>query len=68
MRPVVSTTLEEPRPWTVAAAALGISLFYVLALDQGFLLSLIQGDLALQQNFIHELIHDARHAAAFPCH
>ena len=42
--------------------------FYVLGLDQGLLLSAFQGDLAYQQNFIHELVHDARHVAGFPCH
>lgn len=41
---------------------------YVLGLDQGLLLSAIQGDLAYHQNLIHELLHDARHTAAFPCH
>lgn len=41
---------------------------YVVGLDQGLLLSLVQGDLAFHQNLIHELLHDARHAAAFPCH
>jgi hypothetical protein len=42
--------------------------FYVLALDQGWLLSLFQGPQAFDLNFIHELVHDARHAAGFPCH
>jgi cobalt transporter subunit CbtB len=41
---------------------------YALALDQGFLLSLFQGAQAFDMNFIHELIHDTRHAAGFPCH
>ena len=41
---------------------------YTLALDQGFLLSLIQGASAFDTNLIHELLHDARHAAGFPCH
>ena len=47
-----------------------ISLFtlYVLALDQGFLLSLFQGPAAFDMNLIHEALHDARHAAGFPCH
>lgn len=42
--------------------------FYALALDQGGLLSLVQGAQAFDMNFIHELIHDTRHAAGFPCH
>lgn len=47
---------------------LGAAALYVLTLDQGFLLSLIQGPVAFDMNLIHELVHDARHAAGFPCH
>ena len=47
---------------------LGLFALYVLALDQGFLLSLIQGSAAFDMNLIHEALHDARHAAGFPCH
>jgi cobalt transporter subunit CbtB len=41
---------------------------YVLAVDQGYLLSLVQGAAAFDVNLLHELVHDARHAAGFPCH
>lgn len=47
---------------------LGIFALYVMALDQGFLLSLAQGSKAFDINLIHELLHDMRHAAGFPCH
>lgn len=47
---------------------LGVFALYVLALDQGFLLSLFQGAPAFDMNLIHEAVHDARHAAGFPCH
>ena len=49
---------------------LGLALFsfYVLALDQGWLLSLVQGARAFDLNLIHEAVHDARHVAGFPCH
>lgn len=50
------------------ALALGLMAFYVMGLDQGWLLSLAQGDIAYAQNLIHEAIHDARHAAGFVCH
>lgn len=50
------------------AGLLGLAGFYVLAMDQGLLLSLFQGDFAYAQNLIHETLHDARHAAGFPCH
>ena len=47
---------------------LGIFGLYVLALDQGWLLSLFQGAPAFDMNLLHEFVHDARHAAGFPCH
>jgi len=47
---------------------LGLFGLYTLALDQGWLLSLAQGAPAFDMNLIHELIHDTRHAAGFPCH
>ncbi len=46
-------------------AALGI---YLLVVDQGLALSLVQGNLAFDQNLIHELLHDGRHALGVPCH
>lgn len=42
--------------------------FFVVGFDQGHLFSLIQGAEAFDQMFIHELTHDMRHAAGFPCH
>lgn len=50
---------------TVAAAMLGL---FALGFDQGQLLSLVLGDVSYQLNLLHELVHDARHALAFPCH
>lgn len=47
---------------------LGLLGLYALALDQGFLLSLFQGGVAFDMNLLHELVHDARHVAGFPCH
>jgi len=41
---------------------------YVMAMDQGFLLWLFQGAPAFDVNLLHEVVHDARHAAGFPCH
>lgn len=61
------TTFGEE--WILAGTILlGIFALYVLALDQGFLLSLVQGAQAFDMNLIHEAVHDARHAAGFPCH
>jgi len=52
----------------VGAVALGVFALYLLALDQGFFLSLFRGDIAFDMNLLHELVHDARHVAGFPCH
>jgi cobalt transporter subunit CbtB len=59
----------EAQPW-VLPTLLGSAMvaFYALALDQGWLLSLVQGDRAFDLNLIHEAVHDARHVAGFPCH
>ena len=46
----------------------GLALLFVVGLDQGQLLSVVQGSAAFDMNVIHEFVHDARHAAGFPCH
>jgi cobalt transporter subunit CbtB len=59
----------EPRAVTlVGLFGLAFAAFYVLALDQGWLFSLVQGARAFDLNWIHEAVHDARHVAGFPCH
>ena len=52
----------------IAIVLVGLFALYVMGLDQGRLLSVIQGDVAFDQNLIHEFVHDARHTAGFPCH
>lgn len=62
-------SLAGTNKWLLGAALLGfLLLIYLVAVDQGFLLSLVQGNIAFDQSLIHELTHDARHAAGFPCH
>ena len=61
--------MAKSQGWVLGGMILlGAFALYVLALDQGFLLSLIQGAPAFDMNLIHEAVHDARHAAGFPCH
>ena len=63
------TVPSHGEPWLLGGfVLLGLSLLYVLALDQGWLLSWIHGSAAFDMNLIHEFLHDARHAAGFPCH
>lgn len=55
--------------WIFAGLVLlGLFTLYVVALDQGLLLSWVHGPAAFDMNLIHEALHDARHAAGFPCH
>ena len=49
------------------AAVFGFGLFFV-GYDQGHLFSIVQGAEAFDELYIHEMTHDMRHAAGFPCH
>ena len=51
----------------VLSSVFGIGLFAV-GFDQGHILSLVYGESAFVNQFLHELTHDMRHAAGFPCH
>ena len=51
----------------VLAFIFGLGLF-VVGFDQGHIFSLVMGEQAFDNMFIHELTHDLRHAAGFPCH
>ena len=52
----------------VLAGMAGLLGLYLVGLDKGLLISLLQDRVALDPMLIHELVHDARHLAAFPCH
>ena len=41
---------------------------FIVGFDQGQLFSIVMGDKAFDQMYLHELTHDLRHAAGFPCH
>lgn len=51
----------------ILAIIFAFGLFFV-GYDQGHLFSIILGDQAFEDLYIHELTHDMRHAAGFPCH
>ena len=55
----------------IAVAALALVFvfgLFVVGFDQGHIFSLVMGEQAFNEMFIHELTHDMRHAAGFPCH
>lgn len=49
------------------AAIFVFGLFFV-GYDQGHIFSIVLGEQAFADLYIHELTHDMRHAAGFPCH
>ena len=49
------------------AGIFAFGLFFV-GYDQGHLFSVVMGEMAFDEMLIHELTHDMRHAAGFPCH
>ena len=51
----------------VLAVIFAFGLFFV-GYDHGHLFSIVLGEQAFEDLYIHELTHDMRHAAGFPCH
>ncbi len=51
----------------VLAIVFAVGLFLV-SFDQGHIFSVVYGEQAFTDLYIHELTHDMRHAAGFPCH
>ena len=49
----------------VAIAGMGI---FAIGFDQGQIFSIVLGQEAFDELYLHELTHDMRHAAGFPCH
>ena len=51
----------------ILAVIFAVGLF-VVGFDQGHIFSVVLGEQAYEDLYIHELTHDMRHAAGFPCH
>ncbi len=52
----------------VALAIIFVAGLFVVGFDQGHIFSIAFGEQAFKDLYIHELTHDMRHAAGFPCH
>ena len=67
---VQATKFVQTVPKSVLAILVTISMigYFVVGFDQGQLFSLIYGESSFTEQFLHELTHDMRHAAGFPCH
>ncbi len=55
-----------PRYWVLLTAALGG--LFIVGLAQGDVFGALLGQAGSQQGVLHELFHDVRHVAGFPCH
>lgn len=55
-----------PGYWALLLAALGG--LFLIGLAQGEAINALAGQASSQQSLLHELFHDMRHAAGFPCH
>ncbi|MGC1132933.1 MAG: CbtB domain-containing protein [Nitrososphaeraceae archaeon] len=57
-------------PKIAVGILLAILLFgmFIVGYDQGQLFSLVEGQKAFDDLWMHEFYHDLRHAAGFPCH
>ncbi|MBA3977757.1 MAG: CbtB-domain containing protein [Nitrosopumilus sp.] len=49
-------------------AAIALFGVFVVGFDQGQVFSIVQGNEAFDTKYLHEVTHDMRHAAGFPCH
>ncbi|HXV38537.1 MAG TPA: CbtB-domain containing protein [Nitrosopumilaceae archaeon] len=49
----------------IVIAGMGI---FAIGFDQGHMFSIVLGQEAFDALYLHELTHDMRHAAGFPCH
>jgi len=49
-------------------ASVFVTGLFIVGFDQGHIFSIIYGDSSFTEQFLHELTHDMRHAAGFPCH
>jgi len=41
---------------------------FVVGFDQGHIFSIAMSEQAFEDLYLHELFHDMRHAAGYPCH
>ena len=57
-----------PKFAIIALATIFVIGMFTVGFDQGHMFSIIQGAEAFDELYLHELTHDVRHAAGFPCH
>ena len=68
-----STQIEKSKSQAPIFAIVALAIIFAVGLfvvghDQGHIFSIVLGEQAYEDLYIHELTHDMRHAAGFPCH
>lgn len=66
--PLTKSKSEIPIFAIIALAIVFAVGLFVVGFDQGHIFSVVIGEQAYADLYIHELTHDMRHAAGFPCH
>ena len=67
-RQISVSKTSVPKLAIVALAIVFAAGLFVVGFDQGHIFSLVYGEQAFEDLYIHELTRDMRHAAGFPCH
>jgi hypothetical protein len=67
----MQVTISPGKVPVVAIVVLGLVFavgLFIVGFDQGHIFSIAFGEQAFEDMYLHELTHDMRHAAGFPCH
>lgn len=62
------STFQKPVIAIISLAIIFSVGLFVVGFDQGHIFSIVMGEHAFEELYMHELFHDMRHAAGFPCH
>ena len=65
---IVKNKSQVPIFAIITLAIIFVVGLFVVGYDQGHIFSVVLGESAYEDLYVHELTHDMRHAAGFPCH
>ncbi|MYB30578.1 MAG: CbtB-domain containing protein [Cenarchaeum sp. SB0663_bin_5] len=68
---LMQVTISPGKVPVAAIVVLGLVFavgLFIVGFDQGHIFSIAFGEQAFEDMYLHELTHDMRHAAGFPCH
>ena len=68
IRQIVKEVPRVPRIAVGILVAILLFTMFMVGFDQGHLFSMVQGNSAFDNMWMHEFYHDMRHASGFPCH